>query len=300
MDTRAIPDLPSPHAPVPPAPGQAPGAVADWLRWGAAQFAEVSSSPRLDAELLLGLALGADRAALAMRSQEPISAQAALHFAALAQRRRLGEPVAYLTGRRGFWSLELEVTPAVLVPRPETELLVEWALESLRGRQAPRVADLGTGSGAIALALAAERPDARVLATDFSVEALEQARHNAAKLGIGNVEFRHGDWCAGLGDEEFDLIVSNPPYVAADDPCLQALRHEPRRALVAGEGGLEALRRIVDTAQAHLRRRAALLLEHGASQAAGVRGLLGRAGYTAVETRPDLAGRERASGGLRP
>ncbi|MBL6750180.1 MAG: peptide chain release factor N(5)-glutamine methyltransferase [Nevskia sp.] len=277
----------------------APGALGDWIKWGTARLGALSGSPRLDAELLLGEVLGMGRAALAVRAGEPLQAQAALRFVALLERRRDGEPVAYLTGRRGFWSLELEVSPAVLVPRPETELLVEWALERLRGQPAPRVADLGTGSGAIALALAAERPDAQLLATDISAEALEQARRNAAALRIANVEFRLADWCAGLAGETFDLIVSNPPYVAPDDACLEALRYEPRRALVAADGGMAALAAIAQAAPAHLRGGAALLLEHGAAQGAAVREVLRDCGYAEVATRRDLAGLERASGGVR-
>jgi release factor glutamine methyltransferase len=278
------------------AEGLAPGRLADWLDWAAGTLAALGEG-KLDAEVLAMHLLGCNRASLILRAEEALPAQLALRYAGLVERRRLGEPVAYLTGRREFWSLELEVTPAVLIPRPETELLVEWALEHLRALPSQAVADLGTGSGAIGLALAAERPDARVLATDASAEALEQARINARRLGLERVEFRLGEWCAPLAGERFDLIVSNPPYVAENDPHLLALRYEPRRALTSGVDGLEALRAIAVGASACLKPGGALLLEHGAAQGAAVRGLLEAQGYTDVATRRDLAGHERATGG---
>jgi len=288
------------NAPVPPAQGQAPGTVADWLRWGAAELGAASDSARLDAEVLLAHLLRCNRAGLIVRSGEALPAQLALHYAALVERRRLGEPLAYLTGAREFWSLELEVSPAVLVPRPDTELLVEWALQRLRGQPAPVIADLGTGSGAIALALASELPQARVVATDVSEDALEQAQRNAQRLGLQRVQFRRGDWFEALEAERFDLLVSNPPYVAEQDPHLRELRYEPRRALTAGPEGFDDLRRIVAGAGAHLRPGGTLLLEHGAEQGGAVRSLLQAQGFAAVETRRDLAGLERASGGQAP
>ncbi|GAP66110.1 (protein release factor)-glutamineN5-methyltransferase [Mizugakiibacter sediminis] len=221
-------------------------------------------------------------------------------FAALLARRLAGEPVAYLVGRRGFWSLELEVTPATLIPRAETERLVELALARLPADAAARVADLGTGSGAIALAIARERPRARVVATDASAEALAVARRNAARLGLGNVVFAQGDWCAALGEaRDFDLIVSNPPYIAAGDPHLGEgdLRFEPAAALASGADGLDAIRRIVRDARAHLRPGGGLLFEHGYRQGAAVRALLAAAGYREVFSARDLEGRERVSGG---
>ena len=286
------------NPPVPPAQGQAPGRLADWLNWAANELHGASDSPRLDAEVLLCELLMCNRAGLVVRAEEPLSAETALRYASLLERRRLGEPVAYLTGRREFWSLNLEVSPAVLIPRPDTELLVEWALQQLKPLAAPVVADLGTGSGAIALAIAHERPDARVIATDQSAEALMQARRNARRLDLERVEFRAGDWLVPLAGERFDLIASNPPYVAEGDAHLAALRYEPRRALTAGADGLSDLRRIAADARACLKSGGALLMEHGAEQGGAVRELLLRSGYGEVETRRDLNGLERATLGL--
>jgi release factor glutamine methyltransferase len=223
---------------------------------------------------------------------EPAQADA---FERLVEARASGTPVAYLLGRRAFWSLDLAVTPAVLIPRPETELLVELALERLPPDVACAVADLGTGSGAIALAIAHERPRARVRATDLGTDALAVARANAQRLGLANVEFVCGDWCAALGDSCFDLIASNPPYIAAGDPHLARgdLRHEPVSALASGVDGLDAIRTIVATAPSHLLPGGWLLLEHGWDQAARVRELLVRAGLGAVQSARDVAGHER-------
>ena len=252
---------------------------------------------RLDAELLLAHALGLSRAQLYARSEhEPDAAQAAA-FERLVAARERGEPIAYLTGHREFWSLDLAVTPAVLIPRPETELLVELALARIAPDREMRVADLGTGSGAIALAIARERPRVRVVATDASPAALEVARGNAARLGLGNVTFASGDWCAALGADRFDAIVSNPPYVGAGDAHLREgdLRFEPVAALVSGRDGLDAIRQIVADARAHLVNGGWLLLEHGWDQAARVRSLLEDHGYADVESFRDAAGHERAS-----
>lgn len=290
---------PEPNPPVPPPQGQAPGRLADWLNWAAGALQQSSDSARLDAEVLLCELLGCNRAGLVIRADESLSADTALRYAAWIERRQLGEPVAYLTGCREFWSLELQVSPAVLIPRPDTELLVEWALQRLRGLAAPAVADLGTGSGAIALALASERPDARVVAVDLSADALSQAAHNAQRLELQRVEFRLGHWCEPLAGETFDLIVSNPPYVAEQDPHLRHLRFEPRRALTAGADGLADLRHIAAAAPAHLKPGAALLLEHGAEQGEAVRALLHQHGYGAIETRRDLNGLERATLGCK-
>ena len=218
-------------------------------------------------------------------------------FERLVEARAGGMPVAYLLGRRAFWSLDLAVTPAVLIPRPETELLVELALERVPENVACGIADLGTGSGAIALALALERPLARVRATDLSTHALDVARSNARRLGLANIEFAHGDWCDALGDARFDLIVSNPPYIAADDPHLSRgdLRHEPTSALASGADGLDAIRTIVATAPSHLLPGGWLLIEHGWEQATQVRDLLERRGLSSVRSARDIAGHERVS-----
>ena len=250
----------------------------------------------LDAELLLAHALGVPRARLRSHPEAVVGSDTAQHFHELLERRSSGEPVAYLTGRKAFWSLELRVTAAVLVPRPETELLVERAL-ALGPQGGARAADLGTGSGAIALALAAERPGWQVLATDVSAAALEIARENARALALERVEFRRGSWYAPLGAERFDLIVSNPPYVAADDPALTQLQHEPQLALTAGNDALGALREIIRGAPAHLLPRGWLLLEHGATQGEAVRRELALAGMRYIRSHPDLAGLERATEG---
>jgi len=220
-------------------------------------------------------------------------------FEALLARRLAGEPMAYLRGTQGFSTLELEVTPDVLVPRPETELLVELALARMGERGA--LVDLGTGSGAIALALKSERPGWQVAATDRSAAALAVARRNAARLGL-DVEFLHGDWYAPLGGRRFDVIVSNPPYVTNDDPCLigDDLRREPRTALAAADAGLADLAVIAAGAAAHLLPDGWLLVEHGTTQGAAVRALLSAAGFSNVETHSDLAGHPRVTLGQTP
>ena len=251
---------------------------------------------RLDAQLLLGHALQQARAWLIAHDDLPLDRpQQQTYLAALA-RRLTGVPVAYLVGEKEFFGLTLTVTPDVLVPRPETEGLVEWALELLPGAPRPGVVDLGTGSGAIALALARQASRAAVVATDASAAALEVARGNAARHGLA-MEFLQGDWWAPLAGRRFRLAVSNPPYVAGDDPHLRALTHEPRAALTPGGDGLAALRQIVNDAPAHLHPGAWLLLEHGHDQADAVRGLLQARGFDRVSTRTDLAGTPRCSGG---
>lgn len=254
---------------------------------------------RAEAAILLAHALGKPRSWLLAHADDPADTAGAAAFAALVERRAAGEPVAYLTGHRGFWTLDLEVTPATLIPRPETELLVELALAKLPREGAPRVADLGTGSGAIALAIARECPHTRVLATDASAAALAVARRNAEANRIRNVGFAQGDWFAALGEERFDLIVSNPPYIAADDPHLERgdLRFEPGSALASGSDGLDDIRRIVAGARSHLAGDGWLLFEHGWDQGTAVRGLLDAAGYRDVFTAQDLEQRDRVSGG---
>ncbi len=255
-----------------------------------------------DAELLLAHALQRPRGWLFAHAQDAVDAEAAARFDGLLQRRIAGEPVAYLIGSQGFWTLDLAVTPATLIPRPETELLVELALARIPPDVAVRIADLGTGSGAIALAIAKERPRAHVIATDASHDALEVARANAQRNGIANVEFREGDWFAPLAGETFDLIASNPPYIAEGDPHLDEgdLRYEPDSALSSGIDGFDALRNIVRDAPKRLRTDGWLLLEHGWEQGAAVRGLLAEAGFVDVETARDLEDRDRVSLGRRP
>ena len=255
----------------------------------------------LAAGVLLAHVLDRPRAVLITHGELPIEPAAAARYRALLARRASGEPIAYLTGQREFWSLPLTVTPAVLVPRPETELVVERALALLPATQAAagavRVADLGTGSGAIALALAAERPRWLLTATDQSEAALAVARHNAACLKSGNIEFLAGSWFRPLQGRRFEAILSNPPYVAAGDPVLAALRHEPPSALSPGPSGLEALQCLIAGAAVHLERNGWLLLEHGADQADAVAAALVAAGYARVRCYRDLAGRDRVTEG---
>jgi release factor glutamine methyltransferase len=261
----------------------------------ARRLASVSPTAPLDAELLVAHAIGTSRAALAADPARRLGEQEARAIEALARRRAEGEPVAYLTGRREFWSLELEITPDVLVPRPETELLVELTLASLAAVAAPRILDLGTGSGAIALALARERADAAVTATDASDAALGLAARNARHLGIGNVDFVRGSWYEAVPDRRFDGVVSNPPYVAEGDPALLTLAREPRIALVAEGGGLGAIASILSGAGSHLVPGGFLAVEHGASQGAAVRELMAREGLVEVATHRDLASHERVT-----
>jgi release factor glutamine methyltransferase len=253
---------------------------------------------RLDAQLLLLQALGrapSERAWLLAHDGDALDQSQQRQFTTLCARRAAGEPLAYIAGRREFYGLELAVDPRVLVPRPDTETLVDWALEVLAVTSAPRVIDLGTGSGAIALAIKSRRADARVVATDHSRDALEVAAANAHALGL-DVDFRRGSWLAGI-DERFDLIVSNPPYVAAGDPHLAGLAHEPLHALAAGADGLDDLRAIVAKAPGCLSAGGWLLLEHGYDQAVAVRELLAHKGFHQVTSRRDLASIERCSGG---
>jgi len=255
-----------------------------------------------EAGILLAHVLQRPRSWLFAHARDAVEADAARRFDDLLARRAAGEPVAYLTGSQGFWTLDLAVTPATLIPRPETELLVELALARIPVDAASRVADLGTGSGAIALALARERPRAFVVATDASAAALEVARGNARRNGIANIAFRHGDWLAPLAGEAFELIASNPPYIAEGDPHLGEgdLRHEPPSALSSGADGLDAIRSIVRAAPAHLRSSGWLLLEHGWEQGAAVRALLAAAGFIDIDTAQDLEGRERVTLGRLP
>lgn len=259
---------------------------------------------RHEAELLLLHVLDRPRSWLFAHATDPLAANDQAAFEALLARRVAGEPVAYLTGRRGFWTLDLEVDPATLIPRPETELLVELALERLPPDQALQLADLGTGSGAIALALASERPRAQVLATDASPGALAVAARNAARHELDNVRFAEGghDWYAPLQGVRFDLIASNPPYIASNDPHLEQgdLRFEPSTALASGMDGLDDIRRIVEGGQAHLRPGGWLLIEHGWDQGAAIRALFEAAGFAEVQTVQDLEQRDRITLGRRP
>jgi release factor glutamine methyltransferase len=276
--------------------------IAETLRRAAQTLDRHSDSPRLDAELLLGKLLGQPRSGLIARSDEPVAAASERAYAGLIEARREGSPVAYLTGSREFWSLPLAVTPAVLVPRPETELLVELALQACGSTAQPErsVLDLGTGSGAIALALASERPGWRITGVDISPPALEIAIRNGRELGL-HVDWRLGSWFEPVAGERFDLILGNPPYIAADDPALEKLRAEPAIALSSGPTGLEALAAIVGAAAAHLNERGCLMLEHGSTQAPGVVRLLQRHGFSSIRSHMDFSGNPRVTlGTLHP
>ncbi|WP_313513076.1 peptide chain release factor N(5)-glutamine methyltransferase [Pseudomonas sp.] len=259
-----------------------------------------SPSARLDAELLLAAALGKPRSHLRTWPEKEVEAAAFERFSADLARRRCGEPVAYILGRQGFWSLELDVAPDTLIPRPDTELLVETSL-ALLSATPQQVLDLGTGSGAIALALASERPVWSVLGVDRIAEAVALAERNRQRLQLGNASFAQSHWFSALAGRRFALIVSNPPYIAADDRHLGEgdVRFEPASALVSGPDGLDDIRLIVAQAPAHLQPDGWLLLEHGFEQAGAVRELLDAAGFAGVHSRHDLAGHERISLGRR-
>ena len=264
-------------------------------------FASTLGLQRIDAQLLLLHALGRsinDRAWLLAHDTDVLTDDVHTAFAGACRRRAAGEPVAYIVGQKDFHGLTLAVDARVLVPRPDTETLVDWALDLLEGPAKARVVDLGTGSGAIALAIRHARPHADVTAVDASADALAVARSNASRLGLP-IDFVQGNWLAGVHGT-FDLIVSNPPYIAAGDPHLPALHHEPSQALVAGADGLDDIRSIVDQALPHLQPGGWLLLEHGFDQAAAVRALLSQRGFAQVCSRRDLADIERCSGGQRP
>ncbi len=271
---------------------------------GAARLARAAGEPRREAELLLGAALGRPRAWLLAHPEEPVlDCEATDRYEAFVTRRALGEPVAYLLGEKEFWSMPLAVGPGVLVPRPETERLVECALVRLPPDRPRSVLDLATGSGAVALAIATERPLARVVATDLAAAAVATARHNAARLGLDSrVEVRAGNWYEPVAGQRFDLIVANPPYIASDDPRVEpgVRRYEPAQALFAGVDGLAALREAIGGAPRHLVPGGWLAVEHGDTQGERVRALFEAAGFEAVCTDRDLAGRDRCTQGRQP
>ncbi|SIO07732.1 [protein release factor]-glutamine N5-methyltransferase [Sulfurivirga caldicuralii] len=276
--------------------------VADALRHAQAQL-QHSDTPDLDAQLLLAHVLGKSRSWLFAHDIDALTADQQAAFAALTARRAAGEPVAYLLGRADFYDFTLKVTPDVLIPRPETELLVEQALEKVREKSAAKkvgdppvcAVDLGTGSGAIAIALARHAPEVAVAASDASCAALTVARENAQRLGV-DIDFRHGSWLEPFAGERFDVIASNPPYIDSADPHLRGdIRHEPQQALVAGEHGLADLRAIIERAPAHLNAGGWLLLEHGYDQQDAVESLFRAAGFDAIVCLHDLAGQPRVS-----
>ncbi len=276
--------------------------IASALEYASGRFSGVHDSATLDAEVLLCHVLEQGRAQLYAWPERVLTASQWRAFERLVARREKGEPVAYLTGRREFWSLPLQVSEDTLIPRPETELLVERALEQVPAAAAWLIADLGTGSGAVALAIARERPACRVLGTETSPQALHVARGNARRLGLANVSLVQMDWCRALATSGCHLIAANPPYVPSGDPHLAQgdVRFEPRRALVGGEDGLDAIRVIGREAGRALRSGGVLLLEHGHDQAPRVRDLLADQGYRTVRSYRDLADKERVTQGSVP
>lgn len=274
--------------------------VAELLREAAARLP--GEDARHEAEQLLIHVLGVERAWLFSHATDEVDAEAVERFEVLLARRAEGHPLAYLTGRRGFWTLDLQVNTATLIPRPETELLVEQALARLPADDMVRVADMGTGSGAVALSIASERPLATVMATDVLGPTLAMAVKNAQAHGLENVWFRRGYWYTALGADRFDMIVSNPPYIAAGDPHLVQgdLRFEPPPALASGPDGLDAIREIIAGAHEHLVPGGWLLLEHGWDQGEAIRALLEQAGFAEAQTVQDLEQRDRVTLGRWP
>ncbi|TAN49985.1 MAG: peptide chain release factor N(5)-glutamine methyltransferase [Methylococcaceae bacterium] len=276
--------------------------IKPWLRHAHDELLETSETPWPDAEILLAWLLEKPRTYLYAWPERPLEPDQIARYDQLIARRKAGEPVAYLTGRREFWSREFQVTRDVLIPRPETELLVELALAHIHSATPEHpftVADLGTGSGAIAITIALECPGTTVVAGDISEKSLGIARSNAERLGAKNVEFYLSDWLDGLPPQRFDVIVSNPPYIPEHDPYLSKgdLRFEPAHALVSGNDGLHAIRRIAAAARQRLQAGGALLLEHGYDQAAKIQAMLHGLGYAAVSTHRDLAGLDRVTMG---
>ena len=261
-----------------------------------------STSPSVDASVLLCHVLDCTASHLVAWPEKQLTPAQQSRFAELLDQRAQGRPVAYLTGDREFWSLSLQVSPAVLIPRPETETLVEFVLETFTGRETLDVADLGTGSGAIACALASEHAHWNVLATDASSSALEIARSNASRSRLRNIRFRQGDWFDALDDLKFDLIVSNPPYVASDDIHLEQgdLRYEPPEALAAGERGMDAISHLAREANRFLKPGGWLVVEHGYDQQKAVYDCFDQAGFKGIVQRSDLAGIPRMTAGWQP
>ncbi len=264
-----------------------------------ALLSEASGTAALDADLLLSEALSLDRGMLELIESTELSADQEESFKHLLQRRMAGEPVAYITGSKAFWTIDLKVSSATLVPRPETELVVERALHHCRSRHNPMIADLGTGSGCIAFALADELPHALITATDLSNEALEVAERNRAALGLGNVEFRRGCWTEALPNRQFDVIAANPPYIADNDPCLKNrfMQFEPQIALNGGREGFESIQSILMGVREFLKPGGWLVIEHGCSQGSSVRERFAASGFNDCETYQDLAGLDRVTEG---
>jgi release factor glutamine methyltransferase len=269
------------------------------LKEATAMLQRLSDSPRLEAEILLAQAMNNTRSHLRAWPERQLSDEHATIFQVLVQNRQQGTPIAYLTGQREFWSRDFHVSPDVLIPRPETELLIELSLQRIPTDRRVRIIDLGTGSGIIAITLAAERPLADVVAVDCSLPALRIAQLNAEKHGVRNVRFCHSNWFASVPENQFHLIVSNPPYIAEDDGHLTQgdLRFEPKSSLCAPEQGLADIRHIADTARTRLHQGGHLLIEHGYNQKQAVQSIFTQLGYDKVWTYNDLAGQPRATYG---
>jgi release factor glutamine methyltransferase len=269
------------------------------LKEATAILQRLSDSPRLEAEILLAQAINNTRSHLRAWPERQLSDEHATIFQVLVQNRQQGTPIAYLTGQREFWSRDFHVSPDVLIPRPETELLIELSLQRIPTDRRVRIIDLGTGSGIIAITLAAERPLADVVAVDCSLPALRIAQLNAEKHGVRNVRFCHSNWFAGVPETQFHLIVSNPPYIAEDDDHLAQgdLRFEPKSSLCAPEHGLADIRHIADTARTHLHQGGHLLIEHGYNQKQSVQSIFTEFGYEKVWTYDDLSGQPRVTYG---
>lgn len=272
-----------------------PDTIEAALSGAADRFTTVGESPRLDAEVLLAWVLHVPRSYLFTHPEEILTRRSARDFERAVSRREGGQPVAYITGCKEFWSLKFRVTADTLIPRPETETLVEQALAVIPQDRTCRILDLGAGSGAIAIAIASERPACDIVATDISHEALSVARDNAHRHGIRNIRFSQGDYFEPVSAERFDVIVSNPPYVRTDDPVLDDLRFEPRAALVAGPDGLDAICRIASEGKRVLKENGTLLLEHAADQKDSVRTLLTESGWSNIRCFPDLSGHLRVT-----
>ena len=283
--------------------GQCPGLaglsneirIDDALARATGKLREFSESPRLDAELLLTQALDVQRSYLFAHPEDTLDSAASDRFFSAIARREQGQPLAYIQGKKEFWSLMLTVSPDTLVPRPETETLVQEALALIPRDEPCDIVDLGTGSGAIALAIASERPMAQIVATDLSEPALAVARENAQQLELINIGFVQGDWIEPVMDRVFDVMVSNPPYVQSNDPALQELKHEPISALSAGEDGLAAIRVLAEQCRAVIKPGGTLLLEHGADQQDAVTAILADAGWSDIRCVTDLAGKPRVT-----
>lgn len=269
--------------------------IESFLADAAKKLATVSESPRLDAETLLAWVLGTPRSYLFTYPEAELTDETARDFTDAVARRHQGEPVAYITGLKEFWSLQLKVSRDTLVPRPETETLVEQALLLIPRRRPCRILDLGTGSGAIAIAIASERPKSELVATDSDSKVLEVAKENAARFALNNICFVQGDWTEPVHGQIFDFVVSNPPYVRDGDLILDERRYEPRSALAAGPDGLDAIRRVAEGAKGVIAANGTLLLEHGAGQRNEVAVVLQESGWADIECFKDLSGHPRVA-----